>query len=140
MDQSWKLFTDGGARGNPGPAAAGYVIFEGLIVKHEGGKYLGVATNNVAEYQALILGLTSLAKFVPNNLQHFGVFMDSQLVINQLNGIYKIKQPHLLPLAHEIKEICNKNEWHPVFNYIPRTQNSLADKLVNQYLDRAASL
>jgi ribonuclease HI len=86
------VFTDGGSRGNPGPAAAAYIVKKDNVVVGKGAKFLGVATNNIAEYSALILALTWLTenKSKINNLQ-INFFLDSLLVVNQINGIYKVK-------------------------------------------------
>lgn len=133
--------TDGGARGNPGPAAVGVVITDinkRKIVSF--GKCIGVATNNTAEYQAVIEALL----WIKNNLNHHELkkifFLDSMLIVNQLNGVFKIKAKHLKELIMQAKaseqEIGGEVEYH----FIPREQNSAADSLVNQALDSIASL
>ena len=136
---SLNIFTDGGARGNPGPAAIGFVI-KGNQEEILGrvGKYLGRATNNVAEYQAVIAALKWLAShqkiIVKYQLMNF--HLDSNLVVNQLNGNYKIKDLKLKRLAAEIKELEKVFLKKIFYKFIPRTKNYQADFLVNQTLNQ----
>lgn len=134
------LYTDGGARGNPGPAATGAVVYDakGREVGHFS-TYLGVATNNQAEYQALILGLGRLQKLI-NDEHKLGnilvtVLMDSELIVRQLNGEYRVKNKELKPLFAKVEELINKFG-RVTFRHIPREQNTVADDLVNKTLDR----
>ena len=122
-----QLFTDGGSRGNPGPAGIGWVITN---VK-SGGEYIGVATNNVAEYKALIRGLEECYKL---GVKQVECFLDSNLVVNQMKGLYKIKEAHLATLAGEAKKIEAKFA-SVTYTHIPREKNTLADKEVNKALD-----
>lgn len=125
------LFTDGGSRNNPGPAAAGFVIRNesGKVLKKRG-EYLGRATNNEAEYQALIRGLTETRKLKPRRVR---CFLDSTLVVNQLNGDFKIKEARLRELVLKVKSL--ERELGEVFyEYIPREKNQEADGLVNKAL------
>lgn len=128
-----KLYTDGGSRGNPGPSALGFVItdVDDQII-YEGSKYLGITTNNQAEYQAVKAGLEMCIKYTSNNVK---VFLDSQLVANQMNGIYKIRNRELWPIHQSIKEICEQSFNNVSFTYIPREYNKLADAQVNSALD-----
>ena len=133
------VYCDGGSRGNPGPAASAFVAKDltGKII-HQQGLFLGVATNNQAEYQAVIFALQWIAKQFPNpNSQttiHF--YLDSLLVVNQLNSLYKIKDHTLKQKYIEIKKIIETCGLRLViFKQIPRSQNSLADLLVNKILD-----
>lgn len=130
------LYTDGGSRSNPGPAAAGFLVkTENGEVLKEGGRFLGVATNNEAEYQALIEGLTAAKEFSP---QHLDCFLDSSLVVNQLNGKFKIKEARLRELVFEVKKL--EPEFASIcYQYIPREENEEADAIVNQILDEKAS-
>jgi len=130
------LYTDGGARGNPGPAAVGFVIKTetGQIFK-EGGRFLGVATNNEAEYQALIDGLEAAKEFAPD---HLGCFLDSALVVNQLNGVFKIKEARLRKLVFKVK-VLEQSLKSVRYQYIPREKNKEADAWVNKVLDEQAS-
>ena len=129
-----KLFTDGGSRGNPGPSAAGIVLtdMEGNVVTNTG-KYLGITTNNQAEYQAVLHGL-QIAKNDGATIVH--VYMDSLLVVNQMNGIFKIKNRELWPIHQAIKDLVAQFE-KVSFTHIPREMNKLADSEVNKVLDEA---
>ncbi len=130
--RSLKVFTDGGSRGNPGPSASGFVIFnEAEEIIEEGGEYLGVTTNNQAEYQAVKLAIQSSLKFDPDEV-HF--FIDSLLVVNQMKGVYKIKNRDLWPIHSDIKKL-SENFRKVTFTHVPREQNKLADAKVNEVLD-----
>lgn len=127
-----KLYTDGGARGNPGPAACAFVICnlnDNVVKKY--GFYAGRATNNLAEYQALIAGLEAVGKLGVRRLQ---VFMDSELIVRQLNGQYKIKNQDLRPLFNKAKVLTDGFE-SVSFTHVPRNLNKEADKEVNRILD-----
>ena len=137
------VFTDGGARGNPGPAAIGFIIKDnhGLILIEQG-KYLGQATNNVAEYQAVIEALTWLKnnfkmKETLNNQIDF--FLDSNLVVNQLNGFFKIKDAKLKNLIIKVRSLEKEISEKIFYHFIPRQKNYHADFLVNQTLDKKFS-
>jgi len=127
-----RLYTDGAARGNPGPAGAGAVIVSpaGQIVAKLG-KYLGETTNNVAEYTGLIIGLRR-AKAM--GLRELDVFADSELVVKQLNGEYQVKAEHLRPLYEEARALL---AGFPVIEvrYIPREENQQADDMSNRAID-----
>lgn len=131
--------TDGGARGNPGPAASGFVVRVDGKVIFEKGKYLGETTNNVAEYQAVNLAFGWL-KEKKEELEITSVefFLDSELVTKQLRGDYKIKNQNLLAIASQVKKQERDLGIPITYNYIPRAQNSLADAVVNQTLDARA--
>jgi len=139
MTNELNIHCDGGARGNPGPAASAFVVTDtqGLTI-YEQGFYLGVSTNNQAEYHAVLYALRWLSE---NDaaIRHVNFFLDSQLVVNQLNGLWKIKDPGLKVIHTEIQnQILSLHHSVPktIFSYIPRTQNSRADLLVNQTLDQ----
>jgi ribonuclease HI len=129
----WRLFCDGASRGNPGPAGAGAALFnprgelESQVARH-----LGETTNNVAEYQALILGLQEAARLGARKLR---VFADSELLVRQLNGQYRVKAPHLLPLWRLAKNELQKFEAYAI-SHVPRAENRLADDLANQGIDQ----
>jgi ribonuclease HI len=132
------IFTDGGARGNPGPAGIGVVFWK----EDEGGnrshlmdfkEYIGEHTNNFAEYSALIAGLEK-AKGL--NFDHVRCFLDSELVVKQLQGLYKIKEETLKPLASKVLALSNKFKT-VTYTHIPREKNVAADKLVNLAIDAA---
>ncbi|MDP2736257.1 MAG: ribonuclease HI family protein, partial [bacterium] len=129
-----KLYTDGGARGNPGPAGIGAVILgeKGDVVA-EISEYIGEATNNQAEYKALIAGLTKAKELGARELE---VFLDSELVVKQLNREYRVKDKDLAPLFLSVYNISLGFK-KIVFKHIRREKNELADKLVNQVLDKA---
>jgi ribonuclease HI len=126
------MFADGGARGNPGPAAAGAVLFdEGGEVLREVGEYLGTATNNVAEWRALIAGLEAAIELGIDDLD---VRMDSELVVRQVNGIYRVKHPDLVPLSEKARRLLRKFSRFTV-QHVRRKENAAADAVVNQVLD-----
>jgi len=126
------LHVDGGARGNPGPAAIGVVISDadGTVVD-ELAEPIGVATNNVAEYRALLRGLERAAEL---GAQRVRVINDSELVARQVTGIYKVKHPAMQPLhAQALEALSSFAAW--TIESVPRAQNAGADSLVNQALD-----
>jgi len=125
------IHTDGGARGNPGPAGIGAVLnIDGEIKEYS--EYVGRATNNQAEYQALILALKKAKSFAPRGVK---CYLDSELIVKQLNKIYKIKNKDLKPLFDRIITL-SENFSKISFSHIPREKNKEADKLVNQALDK----
>ncbi|HVY72574.1 MAG TPA: ribonuclease HI family protein [Candidatus Paceibacterota bacterium] len=133
------IFTDGGARGNPGPAAAGAVIFdEAGKPLQEISEYLGETTNNVAEYEALLRVLCAAQEMFGEKLQDMEVEikMDSELIVRQMIGIYKVKEPSLKERYVRIKEIL-KLFPHHTFTHVRREFNKHADKLVNEAIDKA---
>lgn len=124
--------SDGAARGNPGPAGIGIVIKDaGGVVVREIFEYLGEATNNQAEYKALIAGLAAAAEI---GAESVGVFADSELIVNQVKGLYKVKNEGLKPLFDEAKELVRKFKVCNI-EYIPREKNKEADKLANIAID-----
>lgn len=127
-----KMYADGGSRGNPGPSASGFVIMDldDTIIK-KSGIYLGVTTNNQAEYQALKFGLEEAQKL---GVREVAVFMDSLLVINQMKGIFKVKNRDLWPIHESIKEIAKQFK-KVTYTHVPRELNKLADAEVNTTLD-----
>lgn len=128
------LYADGGSRGNPGPSASGFVLLDasGDIILRKG-VYLGVTTNNQAEYQSLKLGLTEAKRL---QAQELLVYMDSQLVIKQMQGVYKVKNRDLWPIYTAIKDIVTTFK-KVTFKHVPRELNKLADGAVNEALDEA---
>jgi probable phosphoglycerate mutase len=130
------LRTDGASRGNPGPAAAGVVIqhADGTLLAR-GKKYLGVMTNNQAEYRALILGLKAITRFTPTSV---AVFMDSELIVRQMKREYRTRDASLLPLFEEAQALAQALP-HVTFTHVPRAQNSIADGLANEALDEHAA-
>lgn len=131
------LFADGGSRGNPGPAASGAVLLDASgDVLEEAWAYLGTATNNVAEWTALLLGLDAAAK---RGIRRLAIRLDSELVVKQLRGEYRVKHPALQPLHRRAVTLLRGFE-HVDVRHVPRKQNTLADRLVNRVLDDRASL
>ncbi|MEK7602955.1 MAG: reverse transcriptase-like protein [Patescibacteria group bacterium] len=126
------LFADGGSRGNPGPSASGFVIYDSHDNElAKGGEYLGITTNNQAEYQALKLGIETAQQLGIRELQ---VYMDSLLVINQMKGAFKVKNRDLWPIHQAIKELLGHfKKVH--FEHVPREHNKVADSEVNRVLD-----
>ena len=132
-----RLFTDGGARGNPGPAAYGYVLEAGdgtVLAAH--GETIGVATNNVAEYSALVEGLRKAAELQLNEIE---VVSDSELVVNQMRGSWKVKNEALRGLWREAMRLATTFD-KITYNAVRREHNELADRLVNEALDAEGAL
>ena len=130
-----KLYADGGSRGNPGPSASGYALLDmddKIII--ENGVFLGVTTNNQAEYHALKVGLEEAHK---RGIQIVHVYMDSMLVVNQMKGIFKVKNRDLIPVNLSIKQYLSNFE-HVDFTHVPRELNKIADAMVNEVLDNVA--
>jgi probable phosphoglycerate mutase len=126
------LFTDGGARGNPGPAAYGYVLEadDGTVLAAHGER-IGVATNNVAEYRALIAGLE---KALELGLEEVGVVSDSELLVKQMTGEYRVKNEALQKLNNEAERVARRIG-DVSYTAVRREHNELADRLVNEALD-----
>ncbi|QQS68940.1 reverse transcriptase-like protein [Candidatus Saccharibacteria bacterium] len=127
-----QLYADGGSRGNPGPSASGYVLLDmdGNIV-HSEGVFLGITTNNQAEYQALKFGLEAALRLQARSVH---VYMDSMLVVNQMKKIFKVKNRDLWPIHDAIQQLLPKFE-KVSFDHVPRELNKLADAEVNKCLD-----
>lgn len=125
---------DGGARGNPGPAAIGAVVqAPGGEVLEERGERIGAATNNVAEYRALLLGIERAAELGASELELVG---DSELVVRQVKGEYKVKDAALRELHTEVKRALRRFDGWSI-RHVRREQNAAADRLVNEALDAA---
>ncbi len=130
------VFTDGGALGNPGPAAVGVVIKrEGKTIKKLA-KYLGKTTNNVAEYSAVIEGLQWLIANSKWQIEGIVFFLDSKLVVNQLNGLFKIKDYKLRNLVIKVRQLEREIGGNVFYRYIPREKNKEADLLVKRVLGK----
>lgn len=131
-DNAVTIFSDGGSRGNPGPSAAGFVIINSRQeVIAEGGEYLGITTNNQAEYQGVRLGLE---KAIELGYTRVDFKIDSMLVVNQMKGIYKIKNRELWPIHERIRALMTQFE-RVTFTHVNRQFNQLADGMVNKTLD-----
>lgn len=129
------IFTDGASRGNPGPASYGFTISDGKEkLLYEKGEYIGIATNNVAEYRGVLEALIcakDLVKKYPVNIE---LYADSKLVAEQLSGRFKVKSAHLKPIIEKIK-ILAFELGGVTFTHIPRSKNFRADQLANIALD-----
>ena len=132
------LNTDGGSRGNPGPAAYGYVIQDitdlgAVKILGKCGNYIGTETNNIAEYEGLLAGVKWVVENEPQ--AELMIKMDSLLIVNQIKGLFKVKNPGLLPKWREVRGLLTKlPKWSIEHTY--REGNSLADSLVNEALDQ----
>jgi len=127
-----KIYADGGSRGNPGPSASGFVITDMHdVLLEKDGLYLGITTNNQAEYHALRLALERALALKAENVH---VFMDSLLVVNQMKGLFKVKNTELIPVYKEIKQTVGRFK-EVSFTHIPRELNKKADAMVNEVLD-----
>ena len=127
-----QIFTDGGARGNPGPAGIGVVIWDGNNVVGRHAKYIGRATNNQAEYSAVILALEEAKKLDAENIDFF---LDSELVVKQLKREYKVKDQNLANLFLKVWNL-SINFKKITYTHVRREKNKEADKLVNEALDK----
>ncbi|HUS60473.1 MAG TPA: ribonuclease HI family protein [Nevskiaceae bacterium] len=139
MKKTLFVFADGGARGNPGPAAVGFLVKDnqGKVLVRQG-KYIGRATNNVAEYMAVIEALGWLKKNLvgPNrSVDVIKFFLDSKLVVNQLSGVFKIKNKNLRDLVIKVRKLEQAVGGNTAYHYWSREKNKQADFLVNQALD-----
>lgn len=130
------IYTDGGARNNPGPAGAGVVIFDGNRKLAEIKKFLGERTNNWAEYEAVILALTE-AKKRGLGKREIEVRMDSELIQRQLTDEYRIQEETLWPQYMKVHNLLVAHFPNIRFVHVPREQNSEADRLVNEAIDEA---
>lgn len=129
-----KIFCDGGARGNPGPAASSFVVYkDNDEMIHSDSKFLGDATNNVAEYTALIMALEWMSE---NGSEDTDIILDSELVKKQMTGEYRIKNANLAVLAARAKHLEKNMSLKVTYVHTPRAGNPVADALVNETLDK----
>jgi ribonuclease HI len=137
-EHNYLIHTDGGSRGNPGPSACGYTIEGPGVGRVEHGEYLGETTNNVAEYTAAIRALAKLKALLGSDKSkqaHVRVHADSELLVKQVNGEYKVKNPELMKLFVELYNV--RQDFASVaFAHVRREQNTGADRMVNEALDR----
>lgn len=128
----WLLYVDGASQGNPGPAGAGAVLYDpSRRQRTQESRYLGETTNNVAEYQALLLGLELAQSLGVKNIQ---IFADSLLIVQQIKGLYQVKTSHLLPLWHEAQKALRKFDTFAI-SHLDRSLNREADLLAKQAID-----
>ena len=132
--KTFSLFTDGACRGNPGYGGAGAVLMaeDGQVVA-TAKRFLGHCTNNIAEYRALILGLEEAIKIGCTSLS---IFMDSELLVRQLQGVYRVKNPALVPLMGDVRVLLARFDSWKV-GHVPRSENALADRMANEAIDEA---
>lgn len=138
MMNTMVIHTDGGARGNPGPAAIG-IVFEMDNWASTFNQYIGETTNNLAEYTAVLEALKQIPKLEAQHqlmAHRLEFFLDSQLVVRQLNGTYRVKDSRLQKVHREISQHLQQMEIPYCFQYIPRSGNDQADRLVNQALNQ----
>jgi len=137
MKNSLKIFCDGGARGNPGPAAAAFVVEKNGQTVHSESVFLGKTTNNAAEYSAVLIGLKWLIQDpnVKYQVSNIVFFLDSELVTKQINGLYRVKNKNLKNCFLQVNDLINKIPVKIFFKNISRQKNKKADFLVNQKLD-----
>lgn len=128
------VYCDGGSRGNPGLAASAFVIFEGKTQLAGIGKFLGTTTNNQAEYQAVVFALKYILdnKLSPSKINFY---LDSELIVRQMKGIYRIKDQGLQRHAIQIRSLEKEINVPVSYEHIPRSKNKIADSIVNQALD-----
>ena len=119
------LYTDGASSSNPGPSGIGFVVYKNDKKIFEGSKYIGISTNNQAEYTALVEGLRFL---ISKNIKEVNVFLDSQLVVKQLNGAYKVRNTYIKKLFYRVVSLMKEFKGIST-KYIPREKNKEADKL-----------
>ena len=134
-NSEYTIYTDGGSRGNPGPSASGYIIIDPRQqVVAQGGEYIGITTNNLAEYQGVLLALEKAREL---DIKRINFKLDSMLVVNQMNGFYNIKNRELWPVHERIRELMKTFE-HITFSHVQREFNQLADGMVNKVLNEHA--
>lgn len=133
----WKLFVDGAARNNPGPAGAGVYITKNDKPEKKVGFYLGKKTNNQAEYGALLIGLFLLKKMMKPD-DHLDIISDSLLLVRQFQGEYRVKHPELKPLHLVAKQLIEGS--HYAIAHVLREQNEIADEMANKGIDDKKSL
>jgi len=130
-----KIFSDGGARGNPGPAACAFIIEKDNKRIYKDAKYLGETTNNVAEYSGVQMALEFLTKYDLSGVEKITFYLDSELVVKQLNGVYKIKNVNLKKYSLRINKYILAINVAVEILHIKRDKNKIADKLLNDVLD-----
>lgn len=131
---AFDIYCDGGSRGNPGPAASAFAVFKGKENIHTDSEYLGKNTNNVAEYNSLLMALRWIEKNLKSE-DSASITLDSQLVYKQMMGEYRIKNKTLMTYAKKIKELEIKFSGIIFYKWSPRKHNKTADALVNEKLD-----
>ncbi|QQS39053.1 ribonuclease HI family protein [Candidatus Woesebacteria bacterium] len=133
-----EIFGDGGSRGNPGPAASAFVVLKNGIEIYNQSKYLGETTNNVAEYNSVLMALEWIKADRKEIINSEKIYfkLDSELITKQILGIYKIKSEHLITLHQKVITLLQDIDKEIVFSSVPRLLNKTADSLVNRELDK----
>jgi ribonuclease HI len=133
----YEIFSDGGSRGNPGPGASAFIVYKDRRIIFQHGYFLKMTTNNIAEYFAVCMAVAWLNKNTESiSSREVYFYMDSELVVKQLNGLFKIKNSKLRTIYEKIKVLEKKmGEIKIYFHHIPREKNSTADELVNKTVD-----
>lgn len=130
------IYSDGGARGNPGPAASAFIVIKNGKLFYKKSSYLGRATNNFAEYSGVVMALDWLReKYSGGTNEHVTIVLDSELVTKQLSGKYRVKSNRLKPLILKIRKLEKQIDKKIVYKSVTRDKNKLADYLVNKALD-----
>lgn len=137
MNQEWHIYTDGGSRGNPGKAACAFVVFSNSIELHSQSRYLGQSTNNEAEYAGLLDSLEYIhsADSKPISSLQIEWRLDSKLVVEQVQGLWKVKETRLQVLCERAKQLLDSLPYQHSIIHVPRSLNARADQLVNHTLD-----
>ena len=131
---TWLVYSDGASRGNPGPAALGAVVYDAAgKLRHQASQTIGIATNNVAEYRGLIAGLEAALALGARRVE---ARMDSELLVRQAIGRYRVRNPGLIPYHNRVLSLRSQFD-EVVFRHVPRELNREADALANRALDRA---
>jgi ribonuclease HI len=131
------IYTDGGSRGNPGPSGAGAVMYDGEKQIGHVSKFLGVKTNNWAEYEALLLALDATHRLLGSPVtREVSVRMDSELIVKQMNGQYKVKHPDLKKQHDKVRMLVAEAFPHISFTHVRREKNKEADAFANDAMDR----
>ena len=133
----WHLYVDGASRNNPGPAGAGACLYKDGKVAFKKGHFLGKKTNNQAEYMALLMGLYYAQQKLPAG-SPLSIFADSELLVRQMNGVYKVRSPELKPLQHMAYAMLNHFDY--VIQHVFRAGNEQADALANEGIDKKIKL
>lgn len=133
----WELFIDGASKNNPGPAGSGFVLMKNKEIMCQQGFYLGKKTNNQAEYYALVLGVFFAKKYV-DKTELLIIVSDSQLLVRQMNGIYRVKDHHLAQLKNLAIDWLQGHRYK--VNHVLREYNTLADEMANRGVDKKTSL
>lgn len=135
MSHTLAVYIDGGSRGNPGPSGGGFAVLRAGKLVHKGSQFFGFKTNNQAEYMALRLALLTVHEKFGNGENELNCFMDSQLVVEQMNGNWKVKNANIKPLFQEVRRLADQFKSFTI-SHVPREENALADSLANQAMDR----